>query len=361
MGRSGVAVGGATPAHKTRNAKHAAASAPKPAGTPPQPRSRHHRVKAALHGPRDKKHGDIEVLDLVSDATSESEESDSDSDVEILDAPFVDKEVLVLSDDDDDDNGDFLGRADEVVLSSDEEEDDSDDQVVILAQGPLNRSANAANKAATATPARFRKARDPAADLKWFTPYATAPKNQDPYPWPHKPGLYRYPMNRDSIPELPAIPPQWGLVQGKIRWRGSKANFLLQARLGDARLEHLVPYILSIGHKSFAIPSNVIRYLQANQVLATLAFSYRIQYHAPFDSLHTFADAMEAFIESLFSSDIWHNNLAALEWLVALWSPTCFPLLQADIAAYDPPPDWDGEANLDRRYSKWMKKRAKWS
>jgi hypothetical protein len=168
-------------------------------------------------------------------------------------------------------------------------------------------------------------------------------------------------MNRHSIPELPAIPPQWEFVQGKIRWRGSKADFLRQARLGDARLEHLVPYVLSIGHKSFAIPSvrsfprslppkclrtdgfgaktqNVIRYLQTNQVLATLAFSYKIQYHAPFDSLHTFADAMEAFIESLFSSDIWHNNLAALEWLVALWSPTCFPLLQADLAAYDPPP-----------------------
>lgn len=168
-------------------------------------------------------------------------------------------------------------------------------------------------------------------------------------------------MNRHSIPELPTIPPQWEFVQGKIRWRGSKADFLRQARLGDARLEHLVPYILSIGHKSSAMPSvrssprslppkclrtdgfgaktqNVIRYLQTNQVLATLAFSYKIQYHAPFDSLHTFADAMEAFIESLFSSDIWHNNLAALEWLVALWSPTCFPLLQADLAAYDPPP-----------------------
>ena len=62
-------------------------------------------------------------------------------------------------------------------------------------------------------------------------------------------------MNRQSIPELPAIPPQWEVVQGKIRWRGSKADFLRQARLGDARLEHLVPYILSIGHKSFAIPS----------------------------------------------------------------------------------------------------------
>lgn len=173
MGRSGVAVGGAPPAHKVRNAKHAAVAAPKPAATPPQPRPRHHPVKAALHASRGKKHGDVEVLDLLSDATS-----DSDSDVEILDAPFVDKEVLVLSDDDDDD---FRGRADEVVLSSDEEEEDSDDQVVIvsdnLGQGAPKRSANAAGKAGPL--ARFRKARDPAADLKWFMPYATAPKNQD--------------------------------------------------------------------------------------------------------------------------------------------------------------------------------------
>lgn len=95
---------------------------------------------------------------------------------------------------------------------------------------------------------------------------------------------------------------------------------------------------------------NVIRYLQTNQVLATLAFSYKIQYHAPLDSLHTFADAMEAFIESLFSSDIWHNNLAALEWLVTLWSPTCFPLLQADLAAYDPPPGvYPSPSASDRR------------
>ena len=109
------------------------------------------------------------------------EDSDSDSDVEILDAaPFVENEVLVLSDDDDDDDDDdydFRARADEVVLSSDEEEDDSDDQVVIvsdnLAQGKT------AGTAAAATPARFRKARDPAADLKWFMPYATAPNNQD--------------------------------------------------------------------------------------------------------------------------------------------------------------------------------------
>lgn len=182
MGRSGVAVGASSTAHKVRNAKHAAASAPKPAATPPQPpRPRHRRVEAALHASRGKKHGDVEVLDLVSDATSDSDsDSDSGSDVEILDAgPFVDNEVLVLSDDDDDD--DFRGRADEFVLSSDEEDDDSDDQVVIvsdnLAQGPPNRSANAAGKAAP--PARFRKARDPAADLKWFMPYATAPKNQD--------------------------------------------------------------------------------------------------------------------------------------------------------------------------------------
>ena len=154
-------------------------------------------------------------------------------------------------------------------------------------------------------------------------------------------------MNRHSIPELPAIPPQWEFVQGKIRWRGSKADFPRHRGPGAARLEHLVPYVLSIGHKSFAIPSvrsfprslppkclrtdgfgaktqNVIRYLQTNQVLATLAFSYKIQYHAPFDSLHTFADAMEAFIESLFSSDIWHNNLAALEWLVAPFAPHPF-------------------------------------
>jgi hypothetical protein len=178
MGRSGVLVGGAPPAHKARNAKHAAASAPKPA---PPPHRHHHRVKAALHAPRGRKRGDVEVLDLVSDATSDSEDSDSDSDVEILDAaPFVENEVLVLSDDDDDDDDDdydFRARADEVVLSSDEEEDDSDDQVVIvsdnLAQGKT------AGKAAAATPARFRKARDPAADLKWFMPYATAPNNQD--------------------------------------------------------------------------------------------------------------------------------------------------------------------------------------
>ena len=176
MGRSGVPVAGASTAHKARNAKHAAASAPKPA---PPPHRRHHRIKAALHVPRGKKRGDVEVLDLVSDATSDSEDSDSDSDVEIVDAPFVENEVLVLSDDDDDDDDDydFRARADEVVLSSDEEEDDSDDQVVIvsdnLAQGKT------AGKAAAATPARFRKARDPAADLKWFMPYANAPMNQD--------------------------------------------------------------------------------------------------------------------------------------------------------------------------------------
>ncbi|KAG0654890.1 hypothetical protein C6P46_001341 [Rhodotorula mucilaginosa] len=292
MGRSGVLVGGAPPAHKARNAKHAAASAPKPA---PPPHRHHHRVKAALHAPRGRKRGDVEVLDLVSDATSDSEDSDSDSDVEILDAaPFVENEVLVLSDDDDDDDDDdydFRARADEVVLSSDEEEDDSDDQVVIvsdnLAQGKT------AGKAAAATPARFRKARDPAADLKWFMPE---------------------------------------------RFGGEAQRPTFCVKLGSAT------------------PASNTSFL-----LATLAFSYKIQYHAPFDSLHTFADAMEAFIESLFSSDIWHNNLAALEWLVALWSPTCFPLLQADLAAYDPPPEWDGEANLDRRYSKWMKKRAKWS
>ena len=168
------------PAHKVRNAQHAAVAAPKPAAILPQPRRRQHPVKAALHGSRGEKYGDVEVLDLVSDATSDSEESDSDSEVEILDAPFVDNEVLVLSDDDDDDGG-LLARAYEAVLSSDEEDDDSDDQVVIvsdhLAQGPPNHSANMAGKAAP--PARFRKARDPAADLKWFMPYTTAPKNQD--------------------------------------------------------------------------------------------------------------------------------------------------------------------------------------
>ncbi|GAA5977883.1 hypothetical protein JCM10908_005131 [Rhodotorula pacifica] len=326
MGRSREGSGSNSGLHKARKAAHPAIHSHKARSAPPQLPPHSHRVRSST-APRTASGGyaryakDIDVLVLDSDEDSDSESDwETDSDVEIVEYPpgiCKGVEVLVLADNEDEDEPRYRrSQGNEVVLSSDEEdEEDEDDCVVIPPQTRYVLVASAVpntqfagrkprdphvlvasastNTRSTArqfldpdvlvasapinTGATARKLRDPHADLRWFTPYKTASVNSNPFPWPHKAGSYRYPVTKEALPALPPIPPQWEIQYGKIRWRGSKSAFLYHARLGDARLEHLVPYVLSIASKRSGLPSSVLRYLQSNQVLGVLAFAYRIE------------------------------------------------------------------------------------
>lgn len=143
-----------------------------------------------------------------------------------------------------------------------------------------------------------------------------------------------------SLPALPLLASHSAIVGGKIRWNRSGNEFLLHARLGDARLERLVhvvlllvsgrallsrvgalptrrPYDLLSTRPDHLLAQRTINHFLTNQVLGVLAFAYCIEFRLTHDDLHTYADALEAFIESIFEGENDNaNNTGAFEWLV---------------------------------------------
>lgn len=57
------------------------------------------------------------------------------------------------------------------------------------------------------------------------------------------------------LPELPPIPTRyWSYDDEQITWRGTREEFRHFARLGDARLEYLVPSVLQTNFKRSNLP-----------------------------------------------------------------------------------------------------------
>lgn len=136
------------------------------------------------------------------------------------------------------------------------------------------------------------------------------------------------------------------------------------ARLGDARLEYLVPLVLRKNYKRTNLPEIsiccsspdasklliseyqvAVRYLQSNKVLGGLAFAYGFRddgvARTPQEHLHYYADMLEAFIETVFTARDGHA--VGLKWLRALWSSRCFPDLHSYVEEHS---SNDGECTL---------------
>jgi hypothetical protein len=153
------------------------------------------------------------------------------------------------------------------------------------------------------------------------------------------------------LPELPAVSTRhWFRHKQRIKWRTTPKEFRIHARLGDARLEYLVPLVLRNNYGWEGLPpvrrfpntlvtleilslyvQIAVKYLQSNKVLGAIAFAYGFRddgvARPPKSRLHYYADMLEAFIETVFDD----NASAGTEWLEALWSSRCFPDLQSCI------------------------------
>lgn len=96
------------------------------------------------------------------------------------------------------------------------------------------------------------------------------------------------------LPELPAVSTRhWFRHKQRIKWRTTPKEFRIHARLGDARLEYLVPLVLRNNYGSEGLPpvrrfpntlvaleilslyvQIAVKYLQSNKVLGAIAFAY---------------------------------------------------------------------------------------
>ncbi|GAA5977886.1 hypothetical protein JCM10908_005132 [Rhodotorula pacifica] len=126
-----------------------------------------------------------------------------------------------------------------------------------------------------------------------------------------------------QLPELPPPPTEWWTYDhSEVRWIATGEELRYYARLGDARLEYLVPRMLQCIYKRDDLPQVAVQYLQRNKTLGALAFAFGFRDHRSKrlarGQLHHYADMLEAYVETIFSTD----PQAGERWLEALWSPS---------------------------------------